>query len=289
MNSKIIGIDLGGTKLNAGLVQNGKILKTCRKDLPQDKVECDSQAIIDLVIDAVAKLFSSDLKGIGVGVPSVVDREHGVVYDVQNIPAWQEVPLKNILEKEFNVPVFIDNDANCFAIGEKFYGKGQKYQHFVGITIGTGIGGGIITAGHLAQDSNCGSGEFGEMYYLDARLEDYCSGQFFLHKYNIDGKELDAKARAGDAHALKIFQEFGYHLGRAIKMIMCAIDPQAIIIGGSIANSREFFEGPMREEVANFTYPRSAQRLKIEFSTVNHSPLLGAAAVCLDQLGQNFL
>ncbi|MGD9108101.1 MAG: ROK family protein [Gammaproteobacteria bacterium] len=283
-NITVIGMDLGGTKLNAGLVKNGKILKTFRTVLPQDKISTDAQAIIDLVIDTIAQLITPNVKAIGVGVPSVVDRKNGIVYDVQNIPSWQEIPLKKILEKKFKIPVFIDNDANCFALGEKFYGKGKNYHHFVGITIGTGIGGGVIINDHLLPDNNCGSGEFGEMYYLDARVEDYCGGLFFKNKYDIDGKELDDLARADNTKALRIFKEFGYHLGRAIKMIMCAIDPQAIIIGGSIANSRKFFETAMCNEIANFTYPRSAKRLKIEFSTTKNSPILGAAAICLDKI-----
>ncbi len=122
------------------------------------------------------------------------------------------------MESEFNVPVFIDNDANCFAVGERLYGKGRQYENFVGLAIGTGIGAGIINRGRLLEDSNCGSGEFGEISYKDKRYEDYCSGLFFKNKYNIDGKTLCKKAKNNNRAALKIFEDFGYHLGNAIKL-----------------------------------------------------------------------
>jgi glucokinase len=113
-------------------------------------------------------------------VPSIVNRKEGIVYDVQNIRAPQEVYLKEILEKEIKVPVYLDNDANCFALGEYRFGAGQGSKHLVGLTIGTGMGAGIINDGFLLKDANGGAGEFGIIPYLDAGYESYCSGQFFL-------------------------------------------------------------------------------------------------------------
>ncbi|MDE4951107.1 ROK family protein, partial [Francisella tularensis] len=82
----------------------------------------------------IAKVFTSEVEGIGVGISSVAEREKGIVYDVQNIKSWQDIHLKEILDAEFKVPVFIDNDENCFAIGQRLYGKGKQYENFVGIT-----------------------------------------------------------------------------------------------------------------------------------------------------------
>jgi len=277
----VIGVDLGGTKLTAGLVKDGIIVTTTNIVLPHAKLENDAQAIVELVITAIKAVYTSEVKAIGVGVPSVVDRVNGVVYDVHNIPSWKEVPLKAILEAEFKVPVTIDNDVNCFTIGEKFYGKGRNYENFVGLALGTGIGGGIVTNNRLMSDNNCGSGEFGEMYYLDSIIENYCSGMFFKYKHHTSGKTLYAQAEIGDKKALQIFNEFGCHLGRAIKMIMCAVDPEAIIIGGSVAKARKYFEAAMRKEISTFFFSRSAARLQIEFSELKHSHILGAAAVCL--------
>ncbi|MFC1570805.1 ROK family protein [Candidatus Omnitrophota bacterium] len=280
----LIGVDLGGTKVAVGKVIGEKVTEHYSALLGKEHLN-DAQAVVDIVIDAIDHVFTDEVKGIGVGVPSVVDRERGIIYDVVNIPSWKEMPLKSILEEKFNVPVFIDNDVNCFAIGARLYGKGKKYENFVGIAIGTGIGGGIITRGKLHQDANCGSGEFGEAPYLDKRYEDYCSGVFFRDTHKTSGKELFKRAKAGDAKAIKIFEEFGFHLGNAIKTIMCAVDPEAIIIGGSIAAAREFYEEAMWKQIKTFTFSRSVKNLKIEFTEhTEDTPILGAAAVCLHNL-----
>lgn len=176
-NRTVVGVDIGGTKVNAGRVCGENLLDSYLSKIPPD-AEHNAQSVIDVVINTIAKVFTSEVEGIGVGISSVADREKGIVYDVQNIKSWQDIHLKEILEAEFKVPVFIDNDANCFAIGQRLYGKGKQYENFVGITIGTGIGGGIINKGSLLKDSNCGAGEFGMLPYLDGILEDYCSGQF---------------------------------------------------------------------------------------------------------------
>jgi len=244
--------------------------------------DTNANSVINTIIKIISQL-EDDVVGIGVGIPSVLDRKNGIIYDVQNIPSWKEVHLKEILEKHFNKKVFINNDANCFAIGERVFGIGQKYENFIGLAIGTGIGGGIINNGSLLKDVNCGSGEFGEMKYLDARYEDYCSSLFFKKKYNIDGFDLYNMALSGDSKALEIFKTFGFHLGNMIKTVLFALDPEAIILGGSIAGSNLFFEEAMWNEIKDFTYPKSIEKLTIEYSNLgNNAQILGAAALYID-------
>ncbi|MFC4892142.1 ROK family protein [Pseudofrancisella aestuarii] len=283
-NKVIIGVDIGGTKINAGKVIGTTLLKTSLNKIPAAG-EYDAQSVIKVIKETIANVFSDDVEGIGVGIPSVVDRKTGTIYDVQNIKSWKEVHLKKILEEEFKVPVYIDNDANCFAIGERLYGKGKEYLNFVGITIGTGIGGGIINNGTLLQDSNCGSGEFGMLPYLDGILEDYCSGQFFIKKIGIDGAELFKRAKNNDTDAIEIYKQFGKHLGNAIKSIMYTIDPEAIILAGSIISAREYFENEMWEEIRSFAYTQSPKKLKLEWSSSDGDfQVFGAAAVYLDRV-----
>ena len=108
---------------------------------------------------------------------------------------------------------------------------------------------------------------------------------FFKETHNTSGKELAEKARNGDIAALKIFEDFGYHLGNAVKTIMCAVDPEAIIIGGSIAGAKDLYEKAMWEQIKTFTFSRSAEKLKIEFTKkTKDAPILGAAAICLHNL-----
>lgn len=280
----VIGVDLGGTKISAGIVCDAEVSQYCDRLL--QKVD-DAEAVLEIVIHTIEKLFHDEIQGIGIGVPSVVDRKRGIIYDVQNIPSWKEIELKPILESYFHRPVTIDNDSNCFALGERLYGKGRAYENFVGITIGTGLGAGIVNQGRLLTDANCGSGEFGEILYKDGRYEDYCGSLFFKNVHGVDGKEVFERAQKGDASAIRIFEEFGYHLGNAVKTIMFAVDPEAIIIGGSIAAAKDFFEEAMWNQIRTFTYSRSVDKLKIEYSGESkYAPILGAAAVCLDHLGQ---
>lgn len=247
--------------------------------------EYDAESVIEVVKNTIKDVYSGDVEGMGVGIPSVLDRKKGIIYDVQNIKSWKEIHLKEILEASFKVPVFIDNDANCFAIGEKLYGKGRNYEDFVGLTIGTGIGGGIVNRGTLLSDSNCGSGEFGMLPYLDGIVEDYCSGQFFKHKIKIDGATLFERAKKGDEFALNVYIQFGEHLGNAIKSIMYTVDPEAIIIGGSIAAAKEYFEPMMWKTINTFAYPMSLKTLRIEYSDIEgDAQILGAAAVYLDAI-----
>ena len=285
---KLIGVDLGGTKVNVGLVEGNKILGNEFVKLPKDsKSEWD---VINLIIDLIRmQLGEHKVEGIGIGVPSIVDREKGIIHEVQNIPSWNQVPLADILIKEFEIPVFIDNDANCFAYGEFKFGLGKGYKHLVGLTLGTGMGSGIITDGHLMGDANCGSGEFGMIPYKDGIIEDYCSGKFFKNFYNSNGEELMILAKKGDNMALEAFKKFGEHLGNAVKIILYAVDPQVIIIGGSVVNSVEFFEMSLTDSISDFAYKKVLEKFEILYSKTSNIAILGAASLYYDRIGNNNL
>lgn len=280
-NNKLIGIDLGGTKVNVGLVEGMEIVDKKYQLLPVNSKNADE--ITELIINLISGLFDSSVKGIGIGIPSLVDREKGIIHSVQNIPAWKEIHLADILQKKFKVPVYLDNDANCFALGEYRFGAGQNCENFVGLTIGTGMGSGIITNGHLLNDANCGSGEFGSIPYLDGIYEDYCSGKFFKTFYQEDGENLLKKAGQGNASAIKAFSEFGTHLGNAIKTIMFSVDPHKIIIGGSVSHSRKFFHDPLLAAINSFPYPNSVKKLKIIYTNTHDIAIFGAASLYYDR------
>ncbi|MBM3284858.1 MAG: ROK family protein [Candidatus Aminicenantes bacterium] len=275
----IVGVDLGATKVSAGRVEENRVAEHFTSEISTGESEA---LVLDEVIGAVEKVFRPFVGGIGVGVPSLVDVEKGVVYNVQNIPSWREVPLKKILERRFERPVLVNNDANCFAVGEKHFGKGKKFRNLAGLTIGSGLGAGVIIDGRLYCGSNCGAGEFGSVPYRDSILERYCSGQFFLREHGIEGSELYAMARRGDEAALEIFREFGGHMGEAVMIVMFAIDPEAIILGGSVSRAFPFFEEAMREKLKAFPYPHATQKLVVAASDESQMAILGAAALYLD-------
>jgi len=277
----LIGVDLGGTQVRAGLVENNRLVKIAARVIQSTGTEEEILSDLTAVLDDV---FSLEGEGLGLGIPSLVDLETGVVYDVQNIPAWREVPLKRILEARYQVPVYINNDANCFAAGEKYFGLGRSYNNFAGLIIGTGLGAGLILNGRLYSGPNCGAGEFGMLPYLEANFERYASGQFFLKSYGCPGKEFFQRAKAGQEEALKVFEDYGHHLGEAIKAIMYAVDPEAIILGGSVSQSYEFFKDSMLAAISSFAYSLPVKRIEIRVSTTENIVVLGAAALYLDHL-----
>jgi glucokinase len=278
-NKKIIGIDLGATNIRGGLV-NG----TSLSQIHSRKIKSDGSAdeVMDDVFYITDQLMDKEVAGIGIGVPSVVDVEKGIVYDVQYIPSWQEVHLKKILEEHYHVPVFVNNDANCFVLGEYYFGKGAGAQNLIGLTIGTGLGAGIIINHRLYAGPNCGAGEFGMVDYLDHCFEYYASGQFFSNVYHADGQEVFEKAKKGDELAKKWYAEMGTHLGNAIKMIMYTYDPSMIIFGGSVRFAYPYFSETMWQRIRTLAYQKSVEKLKIEISELENSGIVGAAGLCYD-------
>lgn len=275
-NKTIIGIDLGGTTIGIGKINSNKIVKQLSFNVSSLASE---KNVVSEIIQAINQLFDNNISGIGIGVPSLVDIEKGIVFDVPNIPSWKKVHLKQILEDQFHKPVYINNDANCFAVGEKHYGKGKPFNNMVGLTLGTGMGAGIIINSHLYSGINCGAGEFGTILYKDHVYEYYCSGQFFKDEFGIEGYKLFEKAKEGDQTSLKIFEQFGTHLGNAIITILFAIDPEAIILGGSISQAFPFFKKSMWQQIKTFPYKHTLENLFIDRTEEPQIALLGAAAL----------
>jgi glucokinase len=278
---EILGADLGGTNFRVGLVRGNALEHISSVAINAAGTE---QEVFDQLCGLVDREMSAKVAGIGVGVPSVADLATGVVYDVQNIPSWKEIKLKERLEQRYRVPVRVNNDANCFAAGENYFGKARPYDFAVGLIMGTGLGAGIIANGKLYSGVNCGAGEFGMIPYRDGIFEHYCCGQFFKRKYGVSGAEACALAGEQDAKALAMFAEFGGHVGEAVKMIMYAVDPEMIVLGGSVSKSFRFFEKAMRETLRSYTYPHALGRLRLEVSDTENIAILGAAALYLDAI-----
>jgi len=272
----IIGVDLGGTNIRAGLIEAGMVTSATQVLLTEKE---SLQKTISHLISAIAPLIHPEVKGIGIGVPSVVDIENGVVFDVVNIPSWKRVELKKILEKEFNKPVSINNDVNCFALGEHRYGQAKMFSSFVALALGTGLGAGVIINNSLYAGNNCGAGEIGSLPYLDKNFEFYASSQFFESKYSTTALKAHEAALAGLKEPMAIWSEYGIHLGNVIKAVTYTYDPEAIVLGGSIAKAYPFFEKSMFKQMSDFQYPETLKRLKILRSLNDNIALLGAAAL----------
>lgn len=271
-----IGVDLGGTNIRAGIIEDG-VITGVKQIFLTDKESL--QKTLSQLIAIITSLIRPEVKGIGIGVPSVVDIENGIVFDVVNIPSWQRVELKKILEAEFKIPVFVNNDVNCFALGEHRYGQAKSFSSFVALALGTGLGAGIIINDTLYSGNNCGAGEIGSLPYLDKNLEFYTSSTFFESIHSTTALEAHDSAVRGEKDAIKIWNEYGLHLGNVMKAVAYTYDPEAIVLGGSISKAYTFFEDSMKKSLSDFQFPETIKRLKILNSNIENIALLGAAAL----------
>ena len=273
-----LGIDVGGTNLVVGLVQDGKIVK--RESAPWFPHEATLQETIVTLSERIAGIITPDTEKIGIGVPSVVDVKRGIVYDTVNIPSWTEVPLKELLEQRFGLPVAVNNDANCYAMGVyEGYPADAKPEVLVVITLGTGVGMGIVDRGRLFCGANCGAGELGSLPYRGATLEAFCSKQFFAGS-GWDSMTASQAARNGDPRAIALFTELGKRLGDLLCTVMFAYDPSHIAFGGGVAYNYSLFRQSMEARLKrDFPYKSSLEKLSIDVCTGDDIPVIGASLI----------
>jgi glucokinase len=276
----VLGIDLGGTKISAGMVTENQLGKISSAKI---NAAGSVEEVLKHLFSVTDELINDSVTSIGIGVPGLVDAERGIVFDVMNIPSWKEVPLQKRMQERYHLPIFINNDANCFALGEYYFGKGKGYNSVIGLTIGTGLGSGLILNKKLFAGKNFGAGEFGMIDYLDKFYEYYASGQYFNNVYQMDGEIVFKNAQEGNAEALRMYEEMGMHLGNAIKTILYALDVELIILGGSVRHAYPYFSKTMWQQIKTCAFKKSAENLKIEISELQNSGILGAAALAFDQ------
>ena len=280
-NEFIIGIDIGGTSISTGLIQNQEVVKYF--NLPTGAARaCD--VILDSLYEAIDAVWHSDVKSIGVGSPGFIDTDKGIILKINNIPSWNGLNLKEKIENRFKVFAHINNDANCFALGEKYFGKGKPFRHMIGLTLGTGLGGGVIINDKLHTGVACGAGEFGCVPYFNSNFESYCGSSFFSRIYDSTGKELYDAAMKNDPEALDAFTKFGNHIGNLMTHILYVLAPEAIILGGSISKSYPLFKNGIYQSLEGFLLPEVKNKLVIDVSELEHPALLGAAALYYDSI-----
>lgn len=281
MSAAIVGVDLGGTHVRAGRVRDGKIEASVSRRISANG---SASVVLDEVFGAIDAVLDGGISGIGFCVPSMVDVATGVVHSVVHIPSWREVPLKQELERRYGVSSFINNDANAFAVGELYFGKGRGYRNLVGIVIGTGLGAGVVINGRLYSGANCGAGEIGNIAYRESTLENFASGTFLRRASGMDGETVHERALAGDRSAQELLAAMGAAIGDAILIVLYAYDPQIVILGGSASRAYPLFEQAMRERLQSYAYPHALRRLQIARSETDEVALLGAAAIYLNQV-----
>ena len=283
--AKRIGIDVGGTNVKIALVDdNGKIIysnsvPTYAKMGYEYTVNNIKQAIKDLMKET--NTTPSDIEGIGFDFPGQVDCKTGVVKLAPNIPGWVNVPIAQMIEDEFHIPTRIDNDVRCAALGELKFGAGRGCENFICITVGTGIGSGIVINGKVVRGATNAAGELGHIKLqmnggpicgcgdtgcleafasgpaIVAMSQEYIKGgksTKFREMAAVEGGEITpymvAKAaEEGDPVAKRIFEIVGEYIGIGLTSVINLLNPERVIIGGGVAESGELLLGPIRKTI----------------------------------------
>jgi glucokinase len=294
----IIGIDLGGTNLKVAVLNlkyniiERKVLKTRRYEKKENLI----LAIINSVTSILKNnnLKKKDILGIGIGLPGPIDNKRGYVHFLPNVPGWGEVSLKKILENKLNLPVLLDNDAKLMALAEYKLGKAGTFENVLCLTLGTGVGGGIILGGKLYRGEDNASGEIGHMPINENGPRCNCAGIACLEAYignnkilkqaaglfkrNISLEELSAKAEKHNKLALRIWQGVGKRLGIALVGVVNLLNLDAVVIGGGVSNAGSILLDRVKETVKLKAMSVQAKRVKIFKAKLgNDAGLIGAA------------
>jgi glucokinase len=302
-----IGIDFGGTSVKLGVCRGDELLVT-DEPIPTANFHGPA-ALIGEMAARVAKLRQTypAICAIGVGVPGLVDFDHGFVHELTNVPGWKHVPLKAILSEKTGLPVLVENDANAMAYAEFRYGAARGLKNVIGLTMGTGIGGGIVLDGKMFRGSGFVAGEIGQMsIHFDGKpghygnlgaLEKYTGNQQIaehaVQRYAEAGIEKDIAdctpkkiadaAQAGDDIARQIWGEVADWLGTAISSIAWLLNPDAFVIGGGVAQAGDLIFTPLKNKVQSMLSTVVWERLQIlpaRFS--NEAGIIGNAALAAD-------
>ncbi|BCK43446.1 glucokinase [Streptococcus suis] len=318
MSKKIIGIDLGGTSVKlAILTTEGEIQE---KWSIKTNILDEGSHIVPDIIDSIKHRFEThgltkdDFLGIGMGSPGVVDSEAGTVIGAYNLN-WKTLQLvKDQFESALGLPFFIDNDANVAALGEQWVGAGNNNPNVVFMTLGTGVGGGVIAAGNLIRGVKGAGGELGHITVdfdkpfactcgkkgcletvasatgivnLSRRYADQYAGDAKLKQMIDDGQDVTAKdvfdlAKEGDDLALIVYRHFSEYLGVACANIAAVLNPAYIVLGGGVSAAGEFLLDGVRKVFAENSFPQIKESTQIVLATRgNDAGVLGAASLVL--------
>jgi len=282
MSKLYIGVDIGGTSIVAARFSDSELLERTEVPTGSDR---PAEEIMESLFEAIERVITDEVIGIGIGMPGFMNVESGEILQINNIPSFRGFSIKPKVEERFNLPTFQNNDANCFALGETYYGAGKKYTNLVGVTLGTGLGGGIILNRKIHTGLMGGAGELGCVPFHGGISEDICSAALFKNKYNTTGIELYNKAKAGDQESLAVFDELAHNIGELLRMVIYVLAPEAFVIGGSVANSWDLLEKTVREDLdSKFLAPMISRKIDLVPAQLDNAGLYGAAALCISQM-----
>lgn len=282
MSKLYIGVDIGGTSIVAARFSSSEMLEKTEVPTGADR---PAEQIMESLYEAIEKVLTDEVVGIGIGMPGFMNSQTGEILQINNIASFNGFFIKPAVEKRFNLPAFQSNDANCFALGETYYGAGKKYNTLVGVTLGTGLGGGIIIDRKIHTGLMGGAGELGCVPFHGGMVEDICSAALFKNKYQSTGAELYKKAKTGDKEAMAVFDELAHNIGEFLVTVLYVLAPEAIVIGGSVSNSWDLIEKPIRERMEEiYLVPMISSKVELVKAELDNAGLFGAAALCISQM-----
>lgn len=310
-----IGIDIGGTNIKVvHISEEGDILTSLTEPTPVSP-GASSEDVKNVVIKILRNILNDNVIGIGFGIAGLIDRKNGIVIESPNIPAINGFTVKKTFAKEFSLPIIVENDANTYAYGEKWLGTGKDFNNFAVLTIGTGIGGGIIYKGELfegaveighmviePQGRFCTCGSFGCLEsYASGRaivdstiislergtkslLTECCDGNF----YKITPELIYKTALDGDNLSREIFREIGRYLGIGIANLSNIFSPEAVILGGGLIGAWDLFIDELKKEFSKRALKSLSANIKILKTTMKEdSGSIGAAGLIFKTINQS--
>jgi glucokinase len=313
-----IGIDLGGTKMLIGALE-GTDVAWSRREASTDQTQDE---LVELIVREikVAREARPDAAAVGLGIPATIDYERGVAVSAVNLPL-SELPIRDLVEEQVGLPVFVDNDANVAALAEYMFGAARGMPHMVMLTVGTGIGGGLIMGGELYRGSTGAGAELGHVVIQadgppcqgncpnHGCVESLASGTALgreglaaaesaphsaLGKLLAEGKAVDGSAvteaaLAGDATSIGVFELIGSRLGVACASFANIFQPNAIVVGGGVIAAGDLLLEPARREVRERALTPMNGTPILEATLGNDAGMIGAAALARVELGRRDL
>ncbi len=309
-SKQVIGIDFGGTSVKLAVVE-GADLKSGIEKIPTQKYN-GPDLLIEAIVAKVSELRSDypGVSAIGIGVPGAVDFATGITYNLTNVEGWTSIPLKEIMREKTGLPTVVENDANCMAFAEWKFGAGQGFTNLICLTLGTGVGGGLILNGDMYRGSQFAAGEIGQMsvdchgvpgpYGNNGALERYIGNrqisELAIKRYEGAGQtppddsspeNLALLAKNGDVVALGVWKEVATYLGSCLMSCVFLLNPDAIVIGGGVAHAGDVLFDPLTEELRSSLTTECFDNLQIKHAKFgNTAGIIGSSALA-DELAQD--
>ncbi|MFH1360968.1 MAG: ROK family protein [Candidatus Omnitrophota bacterium] len=308
MQKYVLGIDVGGTNIKLGLVNpRGRVIS--RTNLATKSFIRNKKKLVRALLSEIKfiiqakKLSKKNLVGIGIGLPGAVNNQKGIVHYLTNISGWRNVPLKKIIEKEIHIPTFLDNDVNCVTLGEWKYGSGRGISNLICLTLGTGVGGGLILNGAIYRGEGFAAGEAGHMPLNEegekcncggyACLETAIGNQYLLKKAqkifkqkNPTLENITFLAAQGNPKAIRFWKETAGHLGRGLIGVVNLLNPRLIVIGGGTANAHRFMFREITRIIKCHAMKQQSKMAVLKKATLgNDAGIIGAQVLVKDALG----